>query len=492
METAYQNHQQHLVHHHQMSRTTESKPRLSKEEVEILEAEFQKNHKPNSTTKKALAESMRVENARINNWFQNRRAREKKENNIRKYEARQKLEREKGEANGTSKPGQAHDRDFVASSAPFPDTTKSSRKIVRASKASPGRANADESETASDRDGLSDGLDYLDAAVKCENVDADGDLEQHDEVGELTDSNSDLRSVENATQSPEGHFSVDSKDSDYFFGQYHHLSKTHSERSQVPYLAEAYGRMSSNSPSAQDSGARRNRRPPPLAISGARSYSNGVPKTAIELGGRGDIGSSMRRAASSNGTVRVTKPTSLPRSPFHDPKHEALFHLNRSPNMSAQRGTIAPPTPDTPIVANAPQGVSQNVVTSTFRLENKLTDSHNALNDPTLRTPPSTPGLLDNMFSLNTAFGMSMSDESLNSAHVESYGNSGFSLQNMPVSQPAYLADNAATAHSDAPSYTNQLGNTFFEYPGWSDASHSSHSSPEDNQPNLMFMNMTN
>jgi hypothetical protein len=49
-----------------MSRTTESKPRLSKEEVEVLEAEFQKNHKPNSSTKKALAESMRVDNARIN------------------------------------------------------------------------------------------------------------------------------------------------------------------------------------------------------------------------------------------------------------------------------------------------------------------------------------------------------------------------------------------------------------------------------------------
>jgi hypothetical protein len=63
---AYQNQHHHLVHHHQMSRTTESKPRLSKEEVEILEAEFQKNHKPNSITKKALAESMRVDNARIN------------------------------------------------------------------------------------------------------------------------------------------------------------------------------------------------------------------------------------------------------------------------------------------------------------------------------------------------------------------------------------------------------------------------------------------
>lgn len=63
---AYQTNHHHLVHHQQMSRTTESKPRLSKEEVEILEAEFQKNHKPNSTIKKALAESMRVDNARIN------------------------------------------------------------------------------------------------------------------------------------------------------------------------------------------------------------------------------------------------------------------------------------------------------------------------------------------------------------------------------------------------------------------------------------------
>lgn len=62
----YNTHQGHLLYQHHMSRTTETKPRLSKEEVEILEAEFQKNHKPNSSTKKALAESMRVDNARIN------------------------------------------------------------------------------------------------------------------------------------------------------------------------------------------------------------------------------------------------------------------------------------------------------------------------------------------------------------------------------------------------------------------------------------------
>ncbi|KAK7226102.1 hypothetical protein V2G26_014105 [Clonostachys chloroleuca] len=118
---AYQTHHHHLVHNHQMSRTTESKPRLSKEEVELLEAEFQKNHKPNSTVKKGLAESMRVDNARINNWFQNRRAREKKEKNIREYEARQKLEKDPSQPE--SGDSAAHRKsDLVASSAPFPNT----------------------------------------------------------------------------------------------------------------------------------------------------------------------------------------------------------------------------------------------------------------------------------------------------------------------------------------------------------------------------------
>jgi hypothetical protein len=45
---------------------TESKPRLAKEEVEQLEAEFQKNPKPNSSLKKGLAEQMHVDIARIN------------------------------------------------------------------------------------------------------------------------------------------------------------------------------------------------------------------------------------------------------------------------------------------------------------------------------------------------------------------------------------------------------------------------------------------
>lgn len=48
------------------SKQTEPKPRLAKDEVELLEREFAKNPKPTSNTKRELAEQMRVEAARIN------------------------------------------------------------------------------------------------------------------------------------------------------------------------------------------------------------------------------------------------------------------------------------------------------------------------------------------------------------------------------------------------------------------------------------------
>ena len=44
----------------------DSKPRLSKSEVEILERQFQEQHKPTSNTKRQLAERMRVDISRIN------------------------------------------------------------------------------------------------------------------------------------------------------------------------------------------------------------------------------------------------------------------------------------------------------------------------------------------------------------------------------------------------------------------------------------------
>ncbi|KFY42531.1 hypothetical protein V494_02376 [Pseudogymnoascus sp. VKM F-4513 (FW-928)] len=50
----------------------DAKPRLAKQEVELLERHFQENHKPPSSLKRQLAENM-------GNWFQNRRAKAKHE-----------------------------------------------------------------------------------------------------------------------------------------------------------------------------------------------------------------------------------------------------------------------------------------------------------------------------------------------------------------------------------------------------------------------------
>ncbi len=47
-------------------KTNETKPRLGKDEVDILEREFRKNPKPTTQTKRQFAEDMGVDLARIN------------------------------------------------------------------------------------------------------------------------------------------------------------------------------------------------------------------------------------------------------------------------------------------------------------------------------------------------------------------------------------------------------------------------------------------
>ncbi|KAK3945318.1 LIM/homeobox protein Lhx3 [Diplogelasinospora grovesii] len=80
------------------SKQTEPKPRLAKDEVELLEREFAKNPKPSSSTKRELAEQMGVEIPRINNWFQNRRAKEKQMRKTAEFEAQQAQERSGSES----------------------------------------------------------------------------------------------------------------------------------------------------------------------------------------------------------------------------------------------------------------------------------------------------------------------------------------------------------------------------------------------------------
>jgi hypothetical protein len=55
------------------------KPRLTKDQHEILERHFQAQPKPSTSTKKGFAEALGVPLDKINNWFQNRRAKVKQD-----------------------------------------------------------------------------------------------------------------------------------------------------------------------------------------------------------------------------------------------------------------------------------------------------------------------------------------------------------------------------------------------------------------------------
>ncbi|KAF5663394.1 cytochrome b2 mitochondrial [Fusarium circinatum] len=59
------------------SKVTVLKPRLTKGETELFETEFQKTPKPSYQRKSEIADLLQVEKSRINNWFQNRRVKEK-------------------------------------------------------------------------------------------------------------------------------------------------------------------------------------------------------------------------------------------------------------------------------------------------------------------------------------------------------------------------------------------------------------------------------
>ncbi|KAK4543635.1 hypothetical protein LTR36_005280 [Oleoguttula mirabilis] len=66
-----------LFNHHNLS--CDIKPRLTKEQHDVLEGHFQKNPKPNTATKKGFADALRVSLDKVNNWFQNRRAKSKQD-----------------------------------------------------------------------------------------------------------------------------------------------------------------------------------------------------------------------------------------------------------------------------------------------------------------------------------------------------------------------------------------------------------------------------
>ncbi|EHK15686.1 uncharacterized protein TRIVIDRAFT_87030 [Trichoderma virens Gv29-8] len=439
---AYQAQHNHLVHHQQMSRTTESKPRLSKEEVEVLEAEFQKNHKPNSSTKKALAESMRVDHARINNWFQNRRAREKKENNIREYEARQRAEKERtGGEMGLQ--GSDRKRDLVASSAPFPEPRQASQAKEQSPDAPSQLSTASESST--------------------------------DAYGTTPPVTPHLGSTSSLVFRPLDTMLSIENTSDEYANEYQEM-----DLERITAFLDQTGIPSSpgrqlKSPCPADIASRRNRQTPQLSFNGPRSYSGG-PRTGIDAARRPEQVASMRRVVSTSGTGRVRKSSAsaaTPRSPF--------FQRNRSPMAP---GSAAPPTPNTPVVTEP-----QNANGGLFPLTTKYSSSA-LIQDPTLRTPPTTPAFLENFVFHNNGASYAMGN----------FGARSYS-DDLDASIHGTAADydasiKACSSQPTTPMFPYQMGAGYFsgyadnsDY-NWSFSPNSGESAPEFGMPYNSSMSM--
>jgi hypothetical protein len=246
-------------------------------------------------------------------------------------------------------------------------------------------------------------------------------------------------------------------------------------------------------PAVVDLASRRNMpRPAALGTNALRSasYSHSGPKTGIDMPRRSEATSPMRRIASATGLSlpgRITKSvSSTPRSPLYfERKQEAFFQLARTPGNPAQLNAIAPPTPSTPVIGNQ-QCVRETTVSSTSSEDDKgYTFQTGAfMMDPTLSTPPATPGLISNfpdtMFSnpLEASYNYTVADEPLATPSVAGFEADFPSMQH---GIPSYVASQPPT-----PSFqSTAIGPAYFAiYPGsnpeynWSDPSSSAKSSP--------------
>lgn len=318
---------------------------------------------------------------------------------------------------------------------------------------------------------------------------------------DFSGSRGDCTSPSNGTpdaDGPEFTLSTDDEDPDYYVKQAHHAMNgadmgdasvlfgygtDDMPRLNAHQTSPGSGKGQLRSPPSIDIASRRNRRPPPLSIDGSRSYSGNGIKTGIDFGRRGDMATCMRRVASATGPMRISKTMGVPRSPFQ---------MSRSPIRVGPRGN-APPTPDTPILASQPN-VSD---ASDIEVGASLSVTELAVRDPTFRTPPTTPGVMQNYLSLNSVYDMPMSDDGLVSPAVASYSRH-FDMPNMPMSIPTYITDaNGCTSQPQVPSFPSSLSAPCFgvsarnaEYTWPEGLEVSRNTSPVDNAQDAYFMNL--
>ncbi|KXH67151.1 homeobox domain-containing protein [Colletotrichum salicis] len=549
-------------------KATESKPRLAKDEVDKLEREFQKNNKPNSSLKKQLAEEMRVDIARINNWFQNRRAKAKQEKRTQENEARRKSEQatETSISSETIKESfHDHDDDLRPSAAPFPPVHVST-DASSISEASPSEgtqtpeptyeqpqvvtqepeseyASPDSSNSFQHQDlniGYTLGPDqFYPEQTPCDFSASMPSEMIHQTPNHLTLS---IPSQYLTTQLPEStsassfsSYHLSASDMDESFASFPHGLAT-DMTSPIPInvkqeqiQSEDFDRFDQFSPQSMsrsppeistpdfrfksgstiDIASRRNSKRPAALVSCVRSqsYNFSGPKTGIEMPRRMEAPSPMRRVASATGNFPrgIQKPGgSGPRSPMYlGPAQENLI-LQMASRSPISRSPAAPPTPNTPIVPSQ-QALRETTVSSmssaeedkSYSMQNNLTVPQYAM-DPTMRTPPDTPGMMTTMpNSLFPAFDYNVSDEPLS---TPSFGSFDQEFPNMSSSVPSYVAHGCASQpvtpsfppSNMGPAFYSSYGGGNTEY-NWSDASSVSvKPSPEQSRSRqFQFTNMT-
>ncbi|XHF97313.1 hypothetical protein AWENTII_000908 [Aspergillus wentii] len=103
-----------------------SRPRLTKEQVETLEAQFQAHPKPSSNVKRQLAAQTNLSLPRVANWFQNRRAKAKQQKRQEEFERMQKAKAEAEEAARGKTESIDHASESSQNKTPTEETDKTS------------------------------------------------------------------------------------------------------------------------------------------------------------------------------------------------------------------------------------------------------------------------------------------------------------------------------------------------------------------------------
>lgn len=512
-------HQRAMMGHGGMSasKQAEPKPRLSKDEVDLLEREFLKNSKPSSGRKREIAELLKVEHPRINNWFQNRRAKEKQMRKLKEFEAQQAAEMSGSDMDSPEQ------EMLQASSAVFPGSDPASPEEDAEVDFSIKQEHSPTSETNS--------CDQF----PIEEVSPISPEETHPSVQD-TDAYPSPRSLpfqsienvdmglrhlaspfipshpedfshpisEPSNEQPASEIEVnDQVDKAQFFAQYSASGNYDSIVAPIPAFpsqlvaveAAAHGfeagaqdysglpmqdtpphtssptvpedlRFKSPPPPANLASRRNRGIPGQLTPTALRTFSFG-PKTGIEMPKRTDTASPMRRIASATGTMhRIQKAafSAAPRSPlFIERTREALMRSmqgSRSPILHSLNTALSPVTSHDGL-----QGTREATVSSSASDDEQRYTLGGAQHQAPffMKTPPTTPGLgrtfPEPMLAIDSAWNYP-TDEPLITPGLGSFGSEEFS---MAPSVPSYVV-NSQPATPSYPSGGSGVGPTYFPF----------------------------